>query len=427
MCPLAPGIFSVRMVLPAVILLFFTLGIMTPTRIDDMRTLNVVLTVVLLSVLLLTAACKPDSSARSNAEDDNSGQDEQGAIALQRVFAEVQFNKPLFMLQPPGQGDWFLVEKGGRVLRLTPGSKTRDVVLDISDRVDDGPNEAGLFSIAFHPQFSQNSALFLSYTANESTLTSRLSRFLMAADGNIDAASEQVLLQVAQPYSNHNGGHIAFGPDGHLYFGLGDGGSGGDPEGHGQNTQTLLGAMLRLSVSAQGGYSTVASNPFVGKADGKDEIFAWGLRNPWRWSFDRSTGDLWIADVGQNSWEEISRVTGPANLGWNILEGRECYRDSACNTEGLLEPVAVYENAGSNCSITGGYVYRGERIKALQGQYLFADFCSGKIAALDGSTGKAEIRWLLDSGTNIASFAEDHQGELYVLSLAGEIYKIGQR
>jgi glucose/arabinose dehydrogenase len=346
-------------------------------------------------------------------------------LSLAPMFGGKTFDQPVFMRQSPLQDNhWFVLEKGGKLFRLGSDGSDRRLVIDLSERVEAGPMEAGLLGFAFHPAFADNGQVYFSYTRDGSPLTSVLSRFRSRDGGrSIDPASEQVLLEVNQPYSNHNGGHIAFGPDGYLYYGLGDGGAAGDPQGNGQNRHTLLGAMLRLDVDGKPPYGIARGNPFV-KGGGRSEIYAWGLRNPWRWSFDRESGELWVGDVGQNSWEEVDRVGAGDNLGWNHWEGNHCYRRSDCSAEGMAMPVAEYSHR-VGCSITGGYVYRGEAIAALYGDYIFGDFCSGRIWALDSEDDKASPRMLLLSGKRIASFAEDRAGELYLLDFAvGRIFRL---
>jgi glucose/arabinose dehydrogenase len=302
------------------------------------------------------------------------------------------------------------------------------VFLDITDRVDAGPSEAGLLGMVFHPNYAQNGYAYVSYNADEGNLVSRISRF--ANRGNPDSLSvdlEKILLKVDQPYSNHNGGHIQFGPDGFLYIGLGDGGSGGDPKGHGQNTQTLLGSMLRIDVNNGNPYAIPESNPFAKSSNGLPEIYAWGLRNPWRWSFDRETGAMWVADVGQNNWEEVSLVTQPGNFGWNAKEGSHCYQSAKCDNPDYVEPIIEYSH-DKGCSITGGYVYRGKAIPDLRGTYIYSDFCSGIVwGARKNAQGQYESFQLFDTGLNIASFAEGNDGEIYLVHIRGEIYRIALR
>jgi glucose/arabinose dehydrogenase len=245
-----------------------------------------------------------------------------------------------------------------------------------------------------------------------------------------DLASAFEILSVSQPYSNHNGGQIAFGPDGMLYVGLGDGGSGGDPLGNGQNTATLLGAILRLDVDGGSPYAIPADNPLVGQAGARGEIWAYGLRNPWRFSFDRSTGILFIADVGQSAREEVdvqpADSPGGENYGWNVMEGSICYGAATCDTQGLILPAAEYTHA-EGCSITGGYVYRGTAVPVLQGRYLYADYCQGWIRSFTWASGQAtdSREWEgLTPGGQITSFGEDGSGEVYVMTLGGKLYRI---
>ncbi|MFO7593980.1 MAG: PQQ-dependent sugar dehydrogenase [Pseudomonadota bacterium] len=340
-------------------------------------------------------------------------------LALSPMFGDKSFNQPVYMLQPPGDARvWFVLEKGGKIFRLRADGSERRLVLNLAKQVESGPMEAGLLGMAFHPEFADNGQIFLSYTRKGEPLTSVLASYRSRDGGlSIEPDSEEVLLEVEQPYRNHNGGHIAFGPDGYLYFGLGDGGSAGDPKGNGQNRNTLLGAILRLDVNGDVPYAIPKDNPFA-EGGGRPEIFAWGLRNPWRWSFDRQNGDLWVGDVGQNEWEEVNLVKSGDNLGWNILEGSHCYRRSDCSREGMVMPRAEYSHR-QGCSVTGGYVYRGEALPALRGRYLYGDFCSGRVWALDAGNPGAHPEEILYSSRRIASFAEDRRGELYLLDFAG--------
>lgn len=345
-----------------------------------------------------------------------------GAVALRPAFPALVFANPVAAHQPPGdRSRWFVVEQGGRVLLFPndPGASATTVFADLRDRVVAG-GELGLLGLAFHPGFGANGQVFLSYTGDPGgALVSRVSRFRAAAGGGaLDAGSEEVLLTVDQPFSNHNGGQIAFGPDGFLYVGLGDGGAGGDPLGHGQNPSTLLGAILRIDVDAAAPYGIPADNPFAA-GGGRPEVYAWGLRNPWRWSFDRETGELWAGDVGQGQWEEVNRIVRGGNYGWNRREGAHCFRTPDCDAAGLIDPVAEYSHA-EGCSITGGYVYRGAALPQLLGTYVYGDYCSGRVWGLGPAAGgRPAPRVLLESGLSISSFAEDLDGELYVLDHAG--------
>ena len=347
---------------------------------------------------------------------------EVSTVSLERVFSNLSFDRPVALFQAPGDTErWFVVEQGGRVLVFAddPQVDQAEVFIDIRDRVDDGPSEAGLLGMAFHPDFAENHQVFLSYTRSGDPLVSYVSRFISPDGGKtLDPDSETPLLTLDQPFGNHNGGGIGFGPDGYLYIGFGDGGSGGDPDGNGQNTHTLLGAMLRIDVDSATPYAIPPDNPFA-QGGGRGEIYAWGLRNPWRWSFDRSGGALWVGDVGQNQWEEIDRVERGGNYGWNIREGRHCFPSAPCDSTGLIDPVTEYSHA-EGCSVTGGYVYRGMAIPALQGVYLYGDFCSGRLWGLAcDAAGTPATRVLQDTGLLISSFAEGHDGEVYVLDYSG--------
>ncbi|HEY0633981.1 MAG TPA: PQQ-dependent sugar dehydrogenase [Gammaproteobacteria bacterium] len=352
------------------------------------------------------------------------------AVGVAPLFPAINFQQPVAMVQL-GSGEqpqWLVVEKRGRIeLVEGVGAEARSSEFaDLRDEVDSRPTEAGLLGIALHPQFASNRTLFLSYTRSGSPLISVIARYTATADGKrLDPGSAQRILEVAQPYRNHNGGGIGFGPDGLLYIGLGDGGAAGDPHGNGQNTQTLLGKMLRIDVDGALPYAIPPDNPFS-SGGGRPEIFAWGLRNPWRWSFDRQTGELWAGDVGQNQWEEIDLLRKGGNYGWNVREGHHCFRRSRCKSEGLSEPVAEY-NHDEGCSVTGGYVYRGSALATLQGRYLYADYCSGKVWSLDAAHPARGATLLLESGLNISSFAEGLDGELYLLDLTrGGVYRLVQ-
>ncbi|WP_455204452.1 PQQ-dependent sugar dehydrogenase [Kaarinaea lacus] len=376
------------------------------------------------TILLLVAVVVLFGCFDNGAEPINS---ERSVIQLSQVFKQLEFSQPVAMLQVPNNdSEWYVVEKPGQVFRITSSSEKpqKQLYLDIKDRVDDGPSEAGLLGMAFHPKYKKNGEVFVSYTAEGSPLTSTISRFKGPVGDVLPEDSETILLAVEQPYGNHNGGQIAFDPKGNLMIGFGDGGSGGDPKGNGQNVQTLLGAMLRIDVDSASPYAIPNDNPLVGKENARGEIYAWGMRNPWRWSFDRKTGELWVADVGQNKWEEINLVTKPGNYGWNLREATHCYDRSPCPGADFIDPVAEYSHQWG-CSVTGGYVYRGKQIPKLKGVYLYGDFCSGRIWGLYRlDNGGFESRLLLESGLMIASFAEDNQGEIYVIHYHGKIYKI---
>ena len=333
------------------------------------------------------------------------------------------FNSPV-EIKNAGDERLFVVEKSGKIKILNQnGSVNSTPFLDIEDRVSTNANERGLLGLAFHPNYPENPFFFVNYTNNSGATT--ISKFSVSANQDIANDSETILLEINQPYANHNGGCINFGPDGNLYIGMGDGGSGGDPQNYSQNTESLLGKMLRINVNS-GAYSIPENNPYG------DEIWSVGLRNPWKFSFDSLNGDLWIADVGQNEFEEINMVqNNPANInyGWRCYEGNEPYNLSGCPEEGLTFPVSTYSHYNSGdfkCSITGGYVYRGNQISGLNGVYFFADYCSGEIGLLSKNENDEWDMSLAFPNINGSwvSFGEDINGELYIASINGGIYKI---
>lgn len=347
-------------------------------------------------------------------------------LSLATVFPNLTRHAALLGLhQAPDSSDWFYaVHQSGLVYRFAnqPNVSNKSVFLDLSARVRHS-GESGLLGVAFHPSYQQNRYLYVYYTGS-TPLTSYLERYTAQSDfASVDINSRKVILTVPQPYSNHNGGQIAFGPDGFLYIGLGDGGSGGDPDNNGQNIFTLLGSVLRLDVNTETEpYRVPTDNPFVG-VSGLDEIFAYGLRNPWRFSFDRASGNLWLADVGQSAREEINIVRRGDNLGWNIMEGSQCFNGN-CNTSGLTLPVFDYPTS-EGCSVTGGFVYRGTAIAGLQGQYLFSDFCAGTVWRLSQDSSQVWQRsTIAASGGSPAAFGEDRDGEIYVLLYDGTIKKL---
>lgn len=355
------------------------------------------------------------------------------SILLEDTYPSLPtLTQPIAMYMAPGDNtNWYVVQQSGQVIKFANNAAVNSVstFIDINDgRVDTSGWETGLLGMAFHPNFATNGYIYLSYVNNTSGRESRISRFSL--NGQVlDPDSEVIILEVPQPAINHNGGQIAFGPDGYLYIGFGDGGGGGDTYGNGQNTNTILGAMLRIDVAdgTSGSYTIPASNPFAVNG-GAPEIFAYGLRNPWRWSFDRNTGQLWAGDVGQGAYEEIDIITNGSNYGWNVMEGTHCYNDltESCDQTGLTLPAAEYPNPGS-AAVTGGYVYRGSDVPFLQGHYLYADYMTGRIWGLEETgTGVYTSTELLDTTFNISSFAEDHNGELYIINIGGSIHKIAE-
>jgi len=322
-------------------------------------------------------------------------------------------------LQADGSGRLFIIEKVGRIRILQKGQLLATSFLDITDRVNSGGNEQGLLGLAFHSDFAQNGFLYVNYTGRRGSTF--ISRFNVSGDV-ADPNSEKILLTVDQPFPNHNGGVLAFGPDGYLYAGLGDGGSGGDPFGNGQSLNTLLGKILRIDVNNGDPYAIPADNPFG------NEIWVYGLRNPWRISFDSLTGDLFIADVGQGTWEEIDYLPagspGGTNFGWNFREGAHEYSGTA--PAGLVDPVAEYSHAEGGCSVTGGYVYRGSMTE-WNGVYLYGDYCTGFIWGLIRSNDGWQKQQLFDVDVTITSFGQDELGEIYLLSDNGYIYRLTKK
>lgn len=336
--------------------------------------------------------------------------------------------RPLYVTHAGDESErLFVVEQGGRIWILQNGILQSQPFLDVSSLVSRDANERGLLGLAFHPDHAQNGYFFINYTdVNGDTVVARYS--VSADDPNVaDTNSAVTLLQVDQPYGNHNGGHLVFGPDGYLYIGLGDGGSQNDPQGNGQNPHTLLGSILRIDVDSEGGYSIPDDNPFADGTQGAPEVWAYGLRNPWRFTFDRATGDLYIADVGQNRYEEVNfepaDSPGGVNYGWNIYEGRHPFTGSAAPANMVL-PVAEYDHS-QGISVTGGYVYRGEELPDLQGVYFYADYATGRIWGLyRDANGNWQNVIFRDSGLTISSFGEDEAGELYIVDHGGRVFRL---
>lgn len=348
-------------------------------------------------------------------------------VALQRVGRG--FTQPVFVTGDR-RGGLLIVEQSGLIRRLDPHrGLPGEVFLDIRDRVTAG-GERGLLGLALHPGYARNGRLFVNYTHRDEGLSTRVSEFTRS-DGaaGADAASERIVLSFAQPYANHNGGMLLFGPDGHLYVGTGDGGAANDPHDNAQRLDTLLGKILRIGVddtSADKPYAIPADNPFVERPQARDEIYAYGLRNPWRFSIDRVTGRMYVGDVGQNAREEIDVVQKGANYGWRIMEGTLCTPgvEADCDRSGLEPPILDYDHT-EGYSVTGGYVYRGAEVPGLCGVYLYGDFGSGRLWGLryDGER-VARQRLLQHTDLRIASFGEDDAGELYVVDYRGLIFRV---
>jgi glucose/arabinose dehydrogenase len=332
-----------------------------------------------------------------------------------------------------GSGRLFVAQQGGQIRIVRGGTLVAAPFLDIADRITSG-GERGLLGVAFHPKFPQDPRVFVDYT--DTNGDTRVSAFRVdpANPDRIDPATEQRLLFVKQPFANHNGGVVVFGPDGYLYIGMGDGGSGGDPQGNGQSLQTLLGKVLRIDIATTSGnraYGIPPDNPYADGADGRQpEIWLYGLRNPWRMSFDRLTHDLWIGDVGQSAWEEIDvqRAGAPAgtNFGWNVMEGSHCFQPpQGCQTAGLTLPQTEYGH-DQGCTVIGGNVYRGTMQTALIGGYLFADYCSGRAWAINPATdGLRPPTLVAETKHNFTSFGEDESGELFATDIsAGTLLRV---
>jgi glucose/arabinose dehydrogenase len=343
------------------------------------------------------------------------------------------FSQPVHIAHSgDGSGRLFIVEQGGLIKIIKNGTVLPAPFLDVSTLLKSGAGEQGLLSVAFSPGNGPgNQYFYIDYTGTQGVGDTVVARYRASSDPDIaDAVSGHTLLTVVQPFANHNGGQLAFGRDGYLYIGMGDGGSGGDPFNNAQNPLSLLGKILRIDVGSQAdSYEIPLDNPFVGQAGYLPEIWALGVRNPWRFSFDRQTGDLYLGDVGQNLYEEVDvqpvSSAGGENYGWNIMEGLHCYNAATCDQSGLTPPVAEYDHTKGDCSVTGGFVYRGGEFPALQGTYLYGDFCSGRIWGLSRAGGTWENKLMLDSTLSISTFGEDEAGNLYVADHGGgNIYKI---
>ena len=378
---------------------------------------------------------------------------------LSSVLIADGYKKPVFITSSPNNAKLlYIVEQAGLIKIINDGKKLSRPFFDINKRVVN-PNrpgdERGLLGFAFHPNHTNNGKFYINYMDNDGNTI--ISEFSTNSELRANHKSERIILKLKQPYGNHNGGDIQFGPDGYLYISIGDGGKAGDPLNAGQDLSSLFGKIIRIDIE-QKPYGSPKSNPFFGQKDKREEIWAWGLRNVWRFSFDKQTGDKYLADVGQNKWEEVNfepaSSKGGLNYGWRIMEANHCYDPKEnCPTEGLIKPIIEYPNDAihpafafriieelsfsetdvEGCSVTGGYVYRGQRIKSMQGQYIFGDYCSGNIWTLKVVNGKAinfknrteEIN--IGGGeftTYISSFGQDSDGEIYIIDYNGGIYKL---
>ncbi|MGH2560668.1 MAG: PQQ-dependent sugar dehydrogenase [Thermomicrobiales bacterium] len=354
-----------------------------------------------------------------------------GAFAVKVEEVVTGLYRPLQVVDPgDDSGRLFVVDQAGTVLILRDGEVAETPFLDVSGQISDG-SEQGLLGMAFHPEYAENGAFFIDYTDGDGN--TRVERWHVSANDpdRADPDSATLIFDVEQPFANHNGGLILFGPDGYLYIGLGDGGSQGDPNGNAQNLGEPLGSILRIDPAVEGNdpaYTVPDDNPFVGQDGAMPEIWAYGVRNPWRFSFDRETGDFFLGDVGGGRQEEIDVLPadeqGGANLGWNVMEGDSCSTEG-CDQEEFVLPVFTYATHEFGCSVVGGYVYRGEAAPSLAGVYLFADYCSGLIWGMGRD---ANDEWVvsdpIETGLRISSFGEDATGELYVTDLEGGVYRI---
>ena len=363
---------------------------------------------------------KDDSRAVLAAESTN-------AVTLGVEQVASGLDQPVHVTAPVGDPRLFIVEQPGRIRIVEDGKLLATPFLDIVNKVGSG-GERGLLSVAFHPEYRSNGFLFVNYT-NKSGDT-QIERYTVSANRNVaDPGTAKLILAIDQPYSNHNGGLNQFGPDGMLYIGMGDGGSQGDPHGNGQNANALLAKLLRINVDRGDPYSIPTANPYA-KGGGRGEIWAIGVRNPWRFSFDRISGLLYIADVGGDNFEEVDIAPIPAagvNYGWSIMEGPSCRRSTGCNQTGLQKPVLSYAtHQNSTCAIIGGSVYRGRKIPEIQGQYFYSDYCNSWLRSFGFANGKVtdEHDWPVGKLGSITSFGEDSQGELYMCISSGRVYRI---
>lgn len=382
---------------------------------------------LLLTFFLMATGCL---GTDNNPDEEPPGND---SYSIAEAFPELEFTRPVDLQHPGDDSDrLFVVEQRGviSVFPNDPDVESATTFLDIEDQVDDAGNEEGLLGLAFHPDYENNGYFYVNYTTPDSK--THISRFQVSADDPDQAvrSTEEVLLSLNQPFGNHNGGQVSFGPDGYLYIAVGDGGAGGDPEGNGQDLTTLLGTILRIDVDSQEdgmNYAIPEDNSFVGNEEGyRPEIYAYGLRNVWRFSFDADTGLLWAGDVGQNSYEEIDIIEKGGNYGWNIMEGMHCFSpETGCDQSGLELPIWEYAQSEGDRSVTGGFVYRGPSLPGLEGKYIYADYVSGRIWSLDYSDMDNPVNTeLVDTDVAIASFGVDPENELYICAFDGKIYRL---
>lgn len=374
-------------------------------------------------IFFLFFSCSSDNGTT----DDTNPPDEK--YVLENAFPNLLFSRPVDFQAPDDSSNRiFVVEQGGTIKTFQNDENTSstETFLDIRDKINTQANEQGLLGLAFHPDFSSNGYFYVNYTPNIGlSVTSRF-QVSTANPNQADSDSELILLEIPQPFTNHNGGQLAFGPDKYLYIASGDGGSGGDPDNNAQTLSNVLGTVLRIDVDGVSNglnYAIPSDNPFVGQNNVREEIYAYGFRNPWRMSFDKLSGALWSGDVGQDEREEINIIISGGNFGWKLFEGTFCFSGD-CNDTGLVKPVFEYNHNGNDQSITGGHVYRGSQTPSLTGKYIYADFVDGRIWALDAIPNNPNNQLLLDSNLNISSFGVDNDNELYLCAFDGSIYRL---
>lgn len=381
---------------------------------------------------ILLAIFNPGCAQESN---NTANPKKNGPIITEEAFPGLSFTRPVDLQHAGDNSDrLFVVEQRGVISVFQNDAEVAEkgTFLDIEDQVEDEGNEEGLLGVAFHPDFADNGYFYVNYTASNPDRTV-ISRFqVSSSDINVaQKDSETVLLEFPQPYSNHNGGQVSFGPDGYLYIAVGDGGSGGDPQDNGQDLKTLLGTILRIDVDNKDGeknYAIPSDNPFANNAEGyREEIYAYGLRNPWRFSFDTENDRLWTGDVGQNKYEEIDIIEKGGNYGWNTMEGFHCFEPSSgCDESGLKLPIWEYDHADGDVSVAGGFVYHGPTVPELEGLYVYADYVSGRVWTLDHSDLDNPVNnELLNASFPISSFGTDQNNELYICGFDGKIYRFG--
>ncbi len=371
-----------------------------------------------------TMACRFfDVVKDENSQQDDSTEINDSGVELDIAFPEIEVSNLIYLTTPNDEsGRIFVATREGIIFYIEKDSNNISLFIDIREKIDQElTGERGLLGFTFDQNYIDNGYFYIYYIDFDGN--SVISRFKDTKNIESIFNTELKILQVDQPYSNHNGGSILIGPDGYLYIALGDGGSGGDPFLNGQNGNTLLGSILRIDVSRtseDNRYQIPNDNPFIDNDNFKDEVWAYGLRNPWRMSFDMKTGKLFVGDVGQDNFEEINIIEKGGNYGWNIMEGNSCFNNEICNKENLIMPIIEYSHS-EGCSVTGGYVYHG-RIESLKNKYIFSDFCSGNIWTIDLSNNEYEKERLLKGPFQISSLGQDENGEVYILSFDGRIY-----